>query len=245
LTRYDAKISYKINIRDAIVEILRTARKFFKYRELEDVLELPAPVIWRYISGEVKPSVERAYEILDKVKKRKLIKEVLRRAVAKIDGDLINLYTIVYNIDLLKLAAVEAYIEFSNFNPSTILTVETDGIPLAVMTAAYMGTKIVVAKKRKEIGFEDYLEETYLAFDPPSLITLYVPHDVLEERDRVLIVDDVLRSGRTSKALVNLVYKANAEVIGIFALLAIGSRWRSQLEDITPKIHILYEIAQG
>lgn len=239
---FRGKIVHKVDVRDIVIEILRISRKYFKYRELEDAVELPAPVIWRYISGEVRPSTDRALEIVSRIRSRGLIREILRRAVAKVNSDLVNLYSIVYNIDLLKLAAIEAYMEFSDVEPTAILTVETDGIPLAVMTAAYMGSKIVVAKKRKEIGFEEYLEETYLAYDPPSLITLYVPSGILEEKDRVLIVDDVLRSGRTSRALVNLVRKANAEVVGIFALLAIGSKWREQLRDISSRIHIVYEV---
>ncbi len=60
-------------------------------------------------------------------------------------------------------------------------------------------------------------------------LTLYIPKGALKRRDSVLIVDDMMKSGETQAALVNLVHKAKAEVSGVFSLIAIGDEWREKM----------------
>ncbi|MEM2243156.1 MAG: phosphoribosyltransferase family protein, partial [Candidatus Bathyarchaeia archaeon] len=66
--------------------------------------------------------------------------------------------------------------------------------------------------------------------DSGVTITLYVPKDAIKKRDSVLIVDDMIKTGETQAALVNLVRKAKAEVSGIFSLIAVGDEWRKKLK---------------
>ena len=59
---------------------------------------------------------------------------------------------------------------------------------------------------------------------------LYLPKDALKRRDSVLIVDDMIKSGETQAALVNLAKKARAEVSGVYSLIAVGDDWRHNLK---------------
>jgi adenine phosphoribosyltransferase len=60
--------------------------------------------------------------------------------------------------------------------------------------------------------------------------TLYLPKEALKRRDSVLIVDDMIKSGETQAALVNLVRKARAEISGIYCLIAVGDEWKEKLK---------------
>ena len=57
------------------------------------------------------------------------------------------------------------------------------------------------------------------------MMALYVPKGIVKKGDSVLIVDDVIRTGETQRALINLVGRAKAEVTGIFALITVGDDW--------------------
>jgi len=149
------------------------------------------------------------------------------------------MYSLVYSTDILWLASIEAYYHFKDQQLEVALTTEVDGIPVGLAIASMLDLDLVVAKRRKELGFSEFYEETYLSRDPPSLVTLYVPRESLKRGSRVLIVDDLLRSGRTLKALINIVKQAKAEVAGIFSLVAIGNEWRDVIKDLNVRIVVL------
>jgi adenine phosphoribosyltransferase len=61
-------------------------------------------------------------------------------------------------------------------------------------------------------------------------MTLYIPKEAIKKRDSVLVVDDMIKSGETQAALVNLVRKAKAELSGVFSLIAVGEEWKKTLK---------------
>ena len=48
--------------------------------------------------------------------------------------------------------------------------------------------------------------------------------------ERVLIVDDMIKTGETQNALISLVRKAKAELSAMFTLIAIGDEWKRVLD---------------
>jgi len=110
------------------------------------------------------------------------------------------------------------------------LSAAVDGIPLATMVANALGVNLVIAKRGKEVGVKAFLEETYALRDSGVTMTLYIPKDAIKKRDSVLIVDDMIKTGETQAALVNLVRKAKAEISGVFSLIAVGDEWKKKLK---------------
>jgi adenine phosphoribosyltransferase len=61
-------------------------------------------------------------------------------------------------------------------------------------------------------------------------MTLFIPKEAVKKRDSVLVVDDMIKSGETQEALVNLVKKSKAEISGVFSLIAVGDEWKKRLK---------------
>ncbi|MEM4643959.1 MAG: phosphoribosyltransferase family protein, partial [Candidatus Methanomethylicaceae archaeon] len=76
-----------------------------------------------------------------------------------------------------------------------------------------------------------FIEETYTVSRAGIQVSLYLPKGSIERRDSVLITDDVVRSGEQLKALVNMVKKGGAEIAGIFVLIAVGERWKKEVDE--------------
>jgi len=224
------------------VRILRALRSFYKYRELEEIFDLVAPIIWRYISGKVLPSKDRAREILDKVIELKLAEKIVEKALKVGKRGYPDLSRIIYDADVLSILAYEAYRVFESMRPTTILTVAVDGIPLSVFTAEMFGARLVIAKKEREAWVDDYYEEQILQRDPPLITSIYVPRNSIKYNDIVLIVDDLMRTGKTVKASINIVRKAGARLAGVFTMVAIGNEWRQTLSNENVKLHIVYTL---
>lgn len=222
------------------IELLRALKKHLKYRELREIFNLPPPIIWRYIQGEVLPSSDRALDILNTIISKEVVKKIIENDVKVYDG-IVAIYNIIYDHSLLKLIGYEAYTSFKDENPTVILTAEVDGIPVALSVAEYFDAKVAIAKRRKEIGFKSYLEYSYLSHEPPSITTLYLPSSLLTKRDKILIVDDVLRTGRTLKALLNIAKRSGAPVIGVFSVIAVGNQWYYLIDEVS-KVKVIYKV---
>jgi len=132
---------------------------------------------------------------------------------------------------LLNQVVLEIYEKYHNKNITKILTAAVDGIPLAVLSANQLGIDTLIAKKSREAGVSEFLTENYSPGRTGMIISLYLPAKLISNQDRILIIEDIIRSGETQKALCRLVTKAGAIIYGIFTLIGIGEeRWREQLK---------------
>ncbi|MEM1541074.1 MAG: phosphoribosyltransferase family protein [Ignisphaera sp.] len=219
-------MSESIEYSGLVVELLSSLKRFLKFKELESILEISIPTLWRYIHGDIKPTEDRAKNMLMKLLSKPVIDTVMSRIVKMVDSDVVNLYSIVYNIDVLTLASIDALLWSKDLGLTAVVTVEVDGISLATMIAKRLGTKLIVIKRRKEVGFDRFIELSYVTSMPPEVVTLYLPEGVLGYGDRVLVVDDLVRSGRTSGAVCELIKKSGAKAVGFYALASIGGTWK-------------------
>ena len=65
--------------------------------------------------------------------------------------------------------------------------------------------------------------------------SLYVPKTAIKKKDSVLIIDDVVRTGETVQALVDLVRNQRADIAGIYVLVTVGDDWKEYLGSIISK----------
>lgn len=218
-----------LKLRLMTIELLRTAKKQYTYRELSSKTGLPVTVLSRYAKGHVLPNTERARLLWRTLSKMVgLHVELRRRIVFNKDGYFDNT-NIIGDFNLLRQAAHHALATFAGKRVTKVLTAAVDGIPLATMVCNSLGVNLVIAKRTKEVGVPAFLEETYVLRDSGITMTLYLPKDAMKRRDSILIVDDMIKTGETQAALVNLVRKARAEVSGVYALIAVGNEWQKKI----------------
>jgi adenine/guanine phosphoribosyltransferase-like PRPP-binding protein len=134
---------------------------------------------------------------------------------------------------LLERAVQHAVNAFAGMRITKILAAATDGIPLAALLAHRLGVGLVIAKKNREVGVREFIEEVFIPSKTAIMISLFVPRDALRKGDCVLIVDDVIDTGETQIALTKIVQKAKAEVTGMYALVGMGADWKSKIEAVT------------
>jgi len=219
-----------LKFRLVTVELLRIAKKHYTYRQLSEKTNLPVTVLSRYAKGHVLPNSERArwlWRILSKIVG--LETEIHKRIKFNDEGYFDNT-SIVGDVNLLTQAANYALARFAGKRVTKVLTAAVDGIPLATMIANSLGVNLVVAKSSKEVGVPSFLDETYVLNPTGVTMTLYIPRDALKRRDSVLVVDDMIKSGDTQDALLNLVKKTKAEIAGVFALIAMGDAWQTKMK---------------
>lgn len=219
-----------LKLRLMTIELLRTAKKQYTYRELSAKTDLPVTVLSRYAKGHVLPNAARAKQLWNILTKLVGLETELHRIIRFNEDGYFDNTWIVGDFNILKQAAHHALATFAGKRVTMVLTAAVDGIPLATMVANSLGVNLAIAKRNKEVGVPAFLEETYVLRDSGVTMTLYLPKNALKRRDSVLIVDDMIKTGETQVALVNLVQKAKAEVSGIYSLIAIGDEWQKRIK---------------
>ncbi|MDV3277473.1 MAG: hypothetical protein LYZ69_03280 [Nitrososphaerales archaeon] len=208
-----------VKTRISSVELLATLKKSYSYRELSAILGLSAPILSRYVRGHVLPSATRSEKFIATFREKLLRKIVLDAVKVNPDGSY-DISAVVSNVGLLRQIAKVVYSEFSLVHVDKVLTMEVDGIPLAVEVAGEFNVNVAVARVERDLGVEEFLEQK-VVYSPSSVKYLYLPRPAFKKGEHVLIVDDMVRSGVTIEALTNLAEKAKAKVVGVFSIASV------------------------
>lgn len=206
-----------IDLKDEIlqrIEFKKWIETYGEYQKLiqerEKIQEQKGPP--EKINRQIKFLDDRIRDFLDKLKEKRFIDNT------KLMSD-----TLFMNV-LAKIVAQE----YKSHNITKLLTAAVDGLPLAIRIADQLECELIYAKNTKEVGVPKYIEETYTpSSSSGNLLTLYVPKHLLNKKDRILIVDDIIRSGYTQNALINICKKINAKVIGVFIMISFGDTWKT------------------
>ncbi|MHA1869280.1 MAG: phosphoribosyltransferase family protein [Candidatus Heimdallarchaeaceae archaeon] len=117
------------------------------------------------------------------------------------------------------------YKQFIPTDVDKVITAEVDGIVIASTLAHLLNIDCVYARKKKPTGSFRCLSEDIQSATSSRIETLYFPEKYIRKNERVIIIDDIIRSGSTQKALVNLVRKAGGIPVKVIILIGIGSHW--------------------
>ena len=218
-----------IKFRLMTIDLLRVAKKKCTYREIGSKTGLPVTVLSRYVKGHVLPGAKRAKKIWNVLKTIVSLEDELRRRIKFDSRGYFDNTSIISDVPLLKQAAQHALSRFAGKRITKVLTAAVDGVPLATIISDTLGVDILIAKKSKEVGVKDFVEEMFISGDSAVVTSLYLPKGVIRRSDSVLIVDDVIKSGETQRALMNLVSRFRADVAGVFSLIAVDDGWVNKL----------------
>lgn len=107
-----------------------------------------------------------------------------------------------------------------------MISAEAKGIPLVHEMARQKGDKkYILARKSIKIYMDDPFSATVRSITTSKTQTLYLDGSdaALMKGKRILIVDDVISTGESLKAIEALVEKAGGEIVGRMAILAEGA----------------------
>jgi adenine phosphoribosyltransferase len=208
-----------VKTRISSVEVLATLKKSYSYKELSAILNLSAPILSRYVRGHVLPSAARSEKFIATFRERLLKKMIMDQVRVTQDGSY-DISAVVSNVGLLRQIAKVIYSEYSLVNVDKVVTIEVDGIPLAVEVAAEFNVNLAVVRDERDLGVEEFLEQKAV-YNPSTIKYLYLPRSALKKGEHVLVVDDMVRSGITIEALSKLVEKARAKIVGVFSIASV------------------------
>ena len=108
---------------------------------------------------------------------------------------------------------------FKEEGVTKILTVESSGIVPAFATSIVMDVPLVFARKKKPVTMAETIKETAISHTKGGMVEIHISSEFISSTDRVIIVDDFLASGNTLDAMIRIVERSGAKMVGIAAII--------------------------
>lgn len=108
---------------------------------------------------------------------------------------------------------------FAKFSPDYVVTMETKGIPLAIMTAKALNIPLVVIRDGGRVTEGSAVSLNYVTGSSRRIRTMSLSRRALPTDSRVIIIDDFMKAGGTAKGMMDLLWEFKAQVLGIGVLI--------------------------
>ena len=118
------------------------------------------------------------------------------------------------------LAAIIAS-RYLDDRPDFILTMETKGIPLALMTASALEARCVIARRDSKAYEGSAVKINYTSgSDNAKIDTMAISKRAVKPGDKALIVDDFAKGGGTLQGMADMMKECQIEVLGIEVMIS-------------------------
>jgi adenine phosphoribosyltransferase len=213
-----------------LIDILKIVKSNYNWDQLSEYLNEPPSVLSRYYRGRILPSDDKAEKLYNRLVQLLDLEEAIIKRIKINRQGFLNNQGLIGDITFLRIAALEVAKRFGGKYITKIVSPATDGVPFATIVAEVLNVPLVIAKKYKEVGVRRYIEGSYTT-DDGFINTFYIDRDLIKQRDIILIVDDILRTGSTYKCILDMFRRLKTDVAGIMVLIAIGDRWKKALSE--------------
>lgn len=124
---------------------------------------------------------------------------------------------------------------FNPLNPDVIVTVESMGVPIALMVSHALGKPLVTARRdSNRIAEGSVVTLNYMSATSRNVQTMSLPRRSLVAGQRAVIIDDFMKGGGTMKALCAMMQEFGVNVQGMGIILATSEPKVKRVNDYTP-----------
>ncbi len=156
-------------------------------------------------------------------RQRKLFLEHLANRIAEpnriLPGGFLYMTDIIFDAVLAQKAGEIFAQHFAIYEPEFVVTIETKGIPLALMTAKALNRPVVIIRDGSKVTEGSAVSLNYVTGSSRQIRTMSLSRRALPLESRVIIIDDFMKAGGTAKGMTELLLEFKAKVLGIGVLI--------------------------
>lgn len=233
----------RVKMRLMASEILRLLKPSLSYRDLYEITGIPESVLCRYVRGSIIPSFEQAAYTLAKIALSIDLSYLLKDLVEKEKSPIIDLLRVLKDPYVAKLLSLLITLELTGKNVTKIVSTAEAVLPLATMISLEFNAPVVLVKRKSYPGVQYY--STTIMKSPKEVDTLFLDRDLVTRRDQVLVLADVVYTGKTLDAVLELINKSRATLVDVIVVLGLGDAWRERLKDYNVKVLTVIPFSLG
>ncbi|MBP3427470.1 MAG: pur operon repressor [Clostridia bacterium] len=122
--------------------------------------------------------------------------------------------------------------QYYRAEPDFVLTMETKGIPIAMMTAKMLGVPMVIVRRDSKVYEGPAVNINYLSGSGGRVETMSLSRRAVKEGQRALIIDDFMRAGGTARGMVDMMREFSVTVVGVCVLAATQEPVRKRIDGV-------------
>ncbi|KRQ86696.1 Pur operon repressor [Caloramator mitchellensis] len=130
-------------------------------------------------------------------------------------GGLIYVNDVIFSPEITNKLGILFTNYFIDKQPDYVVTVETKGIPLAMMTARYLNVPLVIVRREARVTEGTTVSINYLSGSTKKIQTMSLSKKAINKGSRVVFIDDFMRAGGTAKGIIELMKEFESRVVGI------------------------------
>ena len=203
------------------IDILRSVFAQFHLGQLDTVTGAAGGVRYRPI-----PTPEDAY---------KSVKELAQMVSVPgrvLPGGFIYMADILASPELVERMGAIIASQYYRAEPDFVLTMETKGIPVAMMTAKALGVPTVIVRRDSKVYEGPAVNINYLSGSGGRVETMSLSRRAVKEGQRALIVDDFMRAGGTARGMVDMMREFAVTVVGVCVLAATQEPQKKRIDNV-------------
>jgi len=203
------------------IDILRGVFSQFHLGQLDTVTGAAGGVRYRPV-----PSAEDAY---------KCVRDLARTLSAPgrlLPGGFLYMADILATPEIVERMSAIIASQFYRAEPDFVLTMETKGIPIAMMTAKALGVPLVIVRRDSKVYEGPAVNINYLSGSGGRVETMSLSRRAVREGQRALIVDDFMRAGGTARGMVDMMREFAVTVVGVCVMISTHEPAKKRLDGV-------------
>ncbi len=148
-----------------------------------------------------------------------------------IPGGYIYMNDLLYSPTISKNIGIALASLFKDIEVDYVITVETKGIPIALMTAMVLNRPMVVVRNQSKLTDGTVIHMNYITGSNHRIKTMCLSTKAIKKGSKVLFIDDFMKAGGTAKGIIDLMQEFESEIVGIGVLMATQSPQEKLVKD--------------
>ncbi|MGM0501096.1 MAG: pur operon repressor [Bacillota bacterium] len=148
-------------------------------------------------------------------------------------GGYVYMTDLIFNPKLMSDVGEIFATKFADLDAEYIITMETKGIPIALMTARALNLPLVSIRKDSKVTEGSVVSINYITGSSKKIETMSLSRRALPEGSKVIIIDDFMKAGGTAKGMLDLMGEFKAEVLDLGVLIKTATPSKKLVNDYT------------
>lgn len=150
------------------------------------------------------------------------------------------LYTsdLMFDSNIVKRAGEIFARRFYNLSADYVVTIETKGIPAALMTAHMLNLPLVVIRRESKISEGSTVSINYFSGSAGRIQKMSISKRAVTPGSRAIIIDDFMRGGGSVKGITEMLAEFDMEVVGTGIVIAATEPEKKKIHDYFPLIYL-------
>ena len=168
----------------------------------------------------------------------KELKERLSEGNRILGGGFFYTSDLMFDSNLVQGAAQIFADYFLDKGADCVATIETKGIPVALMTSHMLNLPLVVVRRESKVSEGSTVSINYISGSSDRIQKMSLSKRAVTPGSKAIIIDDFMRAGGSVRGVQDILAEFDVETVGIGVLIASKKPEKKKVENVVPLIYM-------